>query len=330
MNSPDRPLLPALLPGIGPPSVDPQTREAESDWEPDVEKPEEDPDPDGWKRSFTARSLVWLAKHQNEDGSWGDGPALLEGQYLGRAGITSLVLLSLIHAGYTQLSKDVYDGTPMGHSVLRALIYLLKDQQQDGTFESSQGGLDQALVALALSEGYGVTASGYLKDPAAKALDALVRSQFPDGSWGPPATSVAALHALYSGELSELPIDNDVRARALQYAGTCPHPGMLGARILMTKQRGEQEGAAAAAFAEAPPPPDDFAGWLHASTGVYLASGPEGRLWKEWSGSMREMTGRTRARDGSWPAGTGSATIVRTSLALQMEELLYRYSTISK
>jgi hypothetical protein len=222
------------------------------------------------------------------------------------------------------LSKDVYDGTNIGDSIRRALKWLLKDQHSDGSFESGPGGLDQALLAYALSDAYGLTASGPLKEPAARALDVLIRKQFPDGSWGPMATSAAALMALNSGELSELDIDAEVRTRALQYAGSCPHPGMIGARILMTKDKNSVE-SAVAALVEAPPAPYDYAGWLHASTGIFLADGVEGSRWKEWRRAMWQVTDQTHARDGSWPAGTESATIVRTSLAIQMLALPWRY-----
>src|SRR5260221_4433730 len=163
----------AMLP-IAPPSA------------PSIEtKAEEQPKPG--TGSAVLAGLVWALQHQNDDGSWGDEPTTLGDRTIGKTGISSLVLLSLLGAGYSHLSRDEYEGIGVGPRVKKALEWLRAQQREDGSFRSGvDEPFDQALGASALSEAYGMTGSLYLKEPAALALDALVRFQGADGSWGGP------------------------------------------------------------------------------------------------------------------------------------------------
>lgn len=317
---PLRALVPTPKTDAGPPDV-PVEPEAVPSAEPEQTAPS---DPDAWKRSPVTSGLAWLARHQNEDGSWGDGPATLEGEHLGRTGITALALLSFLGAGYSQYSKDDYGGALPGEAVRRSLKWFLKEQSPDGTFGSGRD-LEQALGTFALAEAYGVTAAGYLKDPAKKSLDALVRAQFPDGSWGTPAVSAWASQALASGAADDLDIDPEARAQALAYGSTSTHPGLLTARILLTQDRSGCGNQATALF-RAPPPAEDAAGWLHASTALYLADGRTGGLWEQWRGPMAAVARAGQAPDGGWPGATASDGVVRTSLSLHLLEIFYRYA----
>src|SRR5258706_14915280 len=117
-------------------------------------------------RSPVLAGLLWALRHQNEDGSWGDVPVTLGERTIGKTGVTSLVLLSLLGAGYSQLSRDEYDEVVVGPKVKKGLQWLLSQQRVDGTFLSGHDDpFDQALAALALSDAYGMTASQVLKEP---------------------------------------------------------------------------------------------------------------------------------------------------------------------
>src|SRR5205823_3656635 len=117
-----------------------------------------------------------------------------------------LVLLSLLGAGYSHLSKDEYDGEVVGPRIKKGIRWILLQQCDDGSFNSGHDDVfDQGLATLALGEAYGTTAAQTLKDPATHALDALVRLQGADGSWGGIEPTTWAVQALASADLGELP-----------------------------------------------------------------------------------------------------------------------------
>lgn len=148
-----------------------------------------------------------LLPRQNEDGSWGEGGATLLGRPIDNAGITSLVLLAFLGAGYTHLNKDEVDGRRIGDAVRAALKWLL-DQRPSGT-------LDQGLATLALSEAYGMTGSVLLQGPAQSSVDALLARQAADGSWHDPVWSLFGMMALKSAEIGGLTFERDQFTRAV-------------------------------------------------------------------------------------------------------------------
>jgi hypothetical protein len=286
------------------------------------------PEPNAWRKSPILSSLVWMTRHQNQDGSWGDVPVTMEGHTIGKAGVSALALLANIGAGYSHYSKEEYDDQHLGKAVRRSFEWFLKDQRQDGTFGSvCDGGFDQALAAYALNEAYGMTAAQMLKEPSQKALDALVRMQGPDGSWSAPAPTAWAMQALLSADLNEQPYPIDVKERVLQYAGTASHLGMLATRMIFNRRKTEADADRVSALQ--PPDSGDLAGWLQASLAVYQVDAPAGPQWTRWKQSMKEAMLGTQDRDGSWTGGTLSNTVVRSSLALQTLEILYfRYHPV--
>jgi hypothetical protein len=268
-----------------------------------------------WRKSATLGPMVWLVRQQNQHGSWGDGPAFLEGQRIGRAGVSALVLLSIIGNGYSQLSADTYDGTHIGKAVGRAIQWLLQDQRDDGTFGSQEGSLDQALATLALSESYGMTAAPPFKPPAQKSLDALLRLQVRNGSWEKPGTTAWAVQALISGELGELTVPKEARHAALRYMAASTHPASLLDGLRLTPDRVPFAGQAKA-LAAAPPGVQNCGAWLHGSLGLFKYDGPDGPAWRKWSASMVQTLVSARDGERGWRGGSPTDTLVRTSLTL--------------
>jgi hypothetical protein len=282
------------------------------------------------QRTPVLAGLLWAIRNQNDDGSWGDVPTTLGGRSVGKAGVTGLVLLSLLGAGYNQLSKDEYDDIAVGPCVKKALQWLIAEQREDGVFRSGYDTpFDQALASLAVSEAYGMTASQSLKEPASRALDALVRLQGADGSWGGSESTTWAVQALVSGDLNELPYPRETRDRALEYLRSHPDVGQLEARqVLRDRSDPEAMEALAQSLMRSLPRPGEttFEDILHASTGIYLYDGSEGMLWKKWAEPMRESLVPFQNRDGSWNGGTLSHRLVRTSLAELSLQTFYRFS----
>jgi len=183
------------------------------------------------RHSAVLGALIWLARHQNPDGSWspkhftagctGERCCLGPGEEEFTVGLTGLSLLAFLGAGYSQLSRDVYYSTEtprrpvrFGRVAKMALQWLMSRQSPDGSLGAGtpKGMYNHAIAALALSEAYGMTASQPLRDPAQRAIDFLVAAQEPGAGWGYSAghgrsnSSVTgwAVWALYSAELSEL------------------------------------------------------------------------------------------------------------------------------
>jgi len=312
-----------ILPGWTELAVAPATQAST-----DSKAAEEESQPRG--RGTVLAGLLWALRNQNEDGSWGDGSTTLGDRTIGRTGVTSLVLLSLAGAGYCHLSKDEYDGVVVGPCVKKACLWLLSQQREDGTFKSGHDdSFDQALAALSLSELYGMTASVPLKDPSALALDALVRLQREDGSWGGSQPTIWAAEALISGELSELPYPRETRERMLAWFRAHPSPAQLDARVLLKDHPEALETLAQSLASDLPRPGEtDFALLYHGSSGLYQYDGSEGVLWKRWAEPMKRTLIPTQNRDGSWNGGTLSHRLVRTSLATLTLETFYRRPSV--
>jgi hypothetical protein len=120
---------------------------------------------------------------------------------------TAMALLAFLGAGYSHLSRDVYDGIAFGRVVKEGMEWLTDRQAEDGSFPGA-GITAHAWAALALSEAYGLTAAKYLREPAQKAIDWIVshmamdaRGLFYQGM------------ALKSGELSELTYPRGIAER---------------------------------------------------------------------------------------------------------------------
>jgi hypothetical protein len=273
-----------------------------------------------WKRYPISSAIVWFAHHQNEDGSFGDGPVALEGHMIGRTGVTSLALLSCMGYGYSHLSKDVLDGMEIGGMVKRAVKWLVANPVGNG--------FDRVLATLALSEAYGMTASAPLKQPAADALEALGKMQEADGSWGGPGPTAWALLAVRSAELSELPVAGDVRERGLRYNMTSSHPSALWNRIVLEKNR-EDAAVRAAALAASPPAPGDFAAWYHAVGSMMQADRREGTIALPFFELMKQTLLPQHEPGGAWLGSSVSHTVVQSSLAmLTLEQYWHSHGSV--
>ncbi len=93
-------------------------------------------------------------------------------------GVTGLALLAFLCSEYTHLSRDTYDGIVFGAVVKKGLMWLMRRQDTSGRY--GEGGADNAIAALALSEVYGLTGSGLFKEAAARGVDAVAREKGED------------------------------------------------------------------------------------------------------------------------------------------------------
>ncbi len=130
-------------------------------------------------------------------------------------------MLAFTGAGYTNSSKDVYEGICFGDVVRNASAYLIGVQLSDGTFGGVKDGkflYNQTVATYAMSDLYALNVgnpAGILyKDPVDKAIKYLLEVQNPNKGWryspksGQNDTSVTgwAAMALKSAEAAGIPI----------------------------------------------------------------------------------------------------------------------------
>ncbi len=172
-------------------------------------------------------ALLWLARHQSPDGSWGvqtylsrcKGGACTPNPSSASAdfdtGVTGLSILAFLGAGYSHLSKDTHVGFCFGDVVRKGLQWMIARQDPDGFLGLRSGHkamYNHAICTLAICEAYGLTFSNLLRENAQRAVDCLVAAQNPGRGWryhprcGDSDTSVTgwAVMALKSAELSDL------------------------------------------------------------------------------------------------------------------------------
>ena len=117
------------------------------------------------------RALEWLRINQNEDGSWAHGGP--------SSAMTGLGLLTFLAHGETPSSERY------GHTVRRAIRYLMEQQRDDGQFHNtgSHHVYGNAIAAYALTEAYALTRIPRVRGAMDKAIQAMIDNQQPAGGW---------------------------------------------------------------------------------------------------------------------------------------------------
>lgn len=167
-----------------------------------------------------ASALNWLARHQNQDGSWSlddfsrhckkttcDG----KGDVKSETAATAFALLPYFAAGQTHETKGPYQLT-----IRRGLDWLIKSQKPDGRLGSSTM-YEHGLASIALCEAFGLSKDVRVGGPAQKALQFIEAAQNPtSGGWHYAPRAVTAgdtsvvgwqMMALKSGQMAGLKVD---------------------------------------------------------------------------------------------------------------------------
>ncbi len=281
--------------------------------------------------SATMVSLKWLQSKQDADGSWG-----------GDVGRTGLVALGYEGAGYTHLSREKVGTESAGDTVKKALRWLIGNQDVDGWVGPQGDVLGQARAATALAEAYGLTTSALMKDPAQKALDALVAVRSATGGWSrdgkgadDPTTTMWALLALKSGVLSGLAVSQghlDAACAVLEAQGGAP---ALLAHVLVKKDRKDprlEDWAKSIVAALPDEKGSDYEGWHLASMALFQYDGPTSggtqAHWKTWNLALKDAVIKRQAKEGSFTTGDASLDVDSTAFATLTLEVYYRYASV--
>jgi squalene cyclase len=175
---------------------------------------------DGDTKQACERGLKWLAKKQNQDGSWSDGA------YQHNTAITAFSLLAFMSQGHLpnkgQYSPEVTKG---------ANFLIAAQRESDGYLIGSRGGnmYCHGMATLALAELWGSTGDNKIKPVLEKAIKLIEGSQYNNGGWryDPKPTGhdisvtimqVMALRAAYNAGLD---VKKDTIDKAIKYIESC-------------------------------------------------------------------------------------------------------------
>ncbi len=125
------------------------------------------------------RTLRWLKKYQNANGSWDNATGGLAGHgQKAPPAHAAIGLLTFLAHGETPASPE------FGATVEKAIRYLVDGQDAKGTFKGKdQHNYTQPIVAYAVSEAYALTKVPILKETAEKAIQIVIDGQHPNGGW---------------------------------------------------------------------------------------------------------------------------------------------------
>lgn len=155
--------------------------------------------------------LRWLARHQNDDGSWSAAftSHCTGGQPCGSSspqvdstfdeGLTGLALLAFLGQGISLRSTveitDTFSGERLsaGAIVESGIDWLVRRQREDGGFGDPDAGLyGDILPTMALCEAFGVSRESELRAAAQRAVDHLVSVQGLDPQGSPRGWSTSS------------------------------------------------------------------------------------------------------------------------------------------
>ncbi len=130
----------------------------------------------GETEKATQVALVWLAKQQNGDGSFGTGP------YRSNVAVTSLAGLALMSSGSSP------GRGPYGPHIDKAIQFVLDNTDQSGFINvpaaATHGPMyGHGFAALFLAEAYGMTRRPEIRDKLEKAVRLIIDTQNKEGGW---------------------------------------------------------------------------------------------------------------------------------------------------
>jgi squalene cyclase len=269
-------------------------------------------------RKATARALEWLARQQNQDGSWS------EPRYPHNTAITSFALLAFLSQGHLP-GQGLY-----GPEVARGMRYLLAVAREDGYLAGSRdtghGNMYcHAMATLVLAELWGITSDRDIKPVLTRAVDLIVGCQSPEGGWryqprpsgADISVTIMQVMALRAAKNSGLHVPDETMKKAIAYIKRChdertggfsyqPHtaPGFArtaaGACVLqLTGEYKAAEIPRAIAYLE-----QNFHSYQYFWYGHYYASHAMhqvgGQRWKSWYGRIRALLLSRQGPDGRW------------------------------
>ncbi|MCC8148634.1 prenyltransferase/squalene oxidase repeat-containing protein [Akkermansia sp.] len=310
------------------------------------------------------KSLKWLQKQQNQDGSWGDGPQ----NY--KCAMTGLSLLSYLAHCETPLSED------FGETVLKGISFLVDQGVKNPVIslvpQRNEVSYDHAVATYALCEAYtfckqmDIPSIANLERVVVKAVDQIMKGQNTNGGWAynyntqPGAHTdlsvtgwnVQALKAAEHGGIK--PTRGEIRTalrKAAMYCrrtslpgglfsyqenGSEPRASLVGVGVLSLQMCGSGSDSTARKgldwmLRNTNRPFDWKAGDTTSNLyqhyyGVQAAMNRGGDVWKAYNRAFRDAVLKAQSSDGSFaPNGFGGpGGVVQTSQNRHANDKIYR------
>ena len=297
------------------------------------------------------RSLGWLARQQNDDGSWS-----LQGKGQGAPEVasTGLAVLAFLGAG------DTHKSGRYKKEVGTALRWLKMIQSAEGRLHVAGGSLrTHAIGALALIEAYGLTGSPIFRTSAQSAADYTTRVLLETEAAKELDAETAGwcLAALKSAKVSGLKVDDRTFERCLARldALTSDADGTIGAKTAGDVAVGTAAATIGRVFGGRDPNKDATvvrgAAHLARTLPKWEGAGVDPRYvyfgslatfqrggddWRAWSAALKDEIAAHQLTDGddagSWRLATDGSTKLGTvgsvaALAMALE-VCYRYDCV--
>ncbi|QDT65739.1 prenyltransferase/squalene oxidase repeat-containing protein [Calycomorphotria hydatis] len=320
-------------------------------------------------------ALQWFASHQNDGGYWdadkhGSGLVKLDENGIDRrnagktadSGLTALIVLSFLGAGYTQ------DDGQYSDEVNKAINWLISRQKDDGYLGGDAAHYEMmychGMVTFALAEAYAMqvdkTQSQKLRNAVVKGVRYIVDRQNTDGGWrydvnqaGDMSMFGWQLMALKSASVAGIPIARTTQQSMIRflkdrslgddgglagYLETMPPSSSMTAEALFCKQMlglkpdnpASQE-AVQYLMARLPKRTElDLYYWYYGTLAMYQHGGEQ---WQAWNSAVREVLVADQLKSGensgSWdptgPWGRYGGRLYSTALSTLCLEAYYRF-----
>lgn len=173
-----------------------------------------------------AKSLLWLASRQNEDGSYG-----ATREYTQTIGLTSLSGLAFLASG------SVPEAGPYAMQVNGCLNYMTSRSQAngylvDGTHRTHGPMYGHGFGTMFLAEAYGMTNRPELREQLKRAVNLIVFTQNAQGGWrylpvpedADISVTVCQMMALRAARNAGVSVPKEVMDRGVNYIKKCQNP----------------------------------------------------------------------------------------------------------
>lgn len=287
------------------------------------------------------RGLDYLAKNQQENGSWPDGSGKEPG------------VVGLCVAAFLAHGQDPNHG-PYAKNIRAGIDYILSQQSQTNGYIGNSM-YNHGLATKALAEAYGVLEHPKLADALTKAVELILSAQkrnrfggwryTPDSTDADTSVAGAQIVALFAARNAGIAVPDEAIKRALNYMASC-RSGSDGSYGYTTSSGGKPTLTAIGVLCSALAKDTDTR--IFQTSVEYLRSNLDYRdrhypyyfeyymsqalfhgdesLWEEWNARNIRYLATIQASDGSFPGNQGPS--FNTAGALLSLALNYRFLPI--
>jgi squalene cyclase len=286
------------------------------------------------------RALAWLARRQNDDGSFGGNG------YSRNVAVVSLAGMAFLSGGHTP-GRGEY-----GQHVNRCVNYILAAEDDSGficdaAFTSHGPMYDHGFATLLLAEIYGMSPDTEIREKLARAVRLIVATQNAEGGWryqpkvteGDISVTICQVMALRAARNAGLYVPNETIDRCVDYVkrsqnadggfmymltgGPSRFPRSAAGVVALYSAgiyEGEEVRRGIEYLEQHRPAAEEFSRDTHAMYGHYYAVQAMwqagGEHWQKWYPAVHDILLKQQQEDGSWndlicpEYGTAMAAII--------------------